>query len=372
MAIALNNKIQQWSGRVQSSQAGVFFRWWTAQLKALLPQAWQQRLQYAQRRLTFKLDADQLRIGVQEGGSNQWFGSVPAGSDAGLQRQQIRTLLEQQDALEIPQFLLVDSVQVLRKQLKLPAAAESNLQQVLAFEMDRQTPFRAADVYYTWKMLDSESDSGQIRLELFVAPRKPVDVILESLSARGLAVSGVDVFNEGTGLGVNLLPPEKRHRSINPRTRLNIWLAGAALVLMVLVMAESLSYRAGRLDELETAIADVQDEAKLVQQLKEQVVETGEAASFLTRRRAATPMAIEVLADVTGILPDDTYLDRLVINGDGVLLQGKSRNAQQLIEVVNQSPLLANAEFRGSTRLDATTGLEIFEVSATLETVSAP
>jgi len=372
MAIALNNKIQQWSGRVQSSQAGVFFRWWSAQLKALMPKSWQQRLQYAQRRVTLRQEPDQLRIGIQESGSNQWFGSIPSGSDAVLQRQQIKGLLEQKDALEAPQFLLMDAGHVLRKELKLPAAAESNLLQVLAFEMDRQTPFRAADVYYTWKMLDSENDPGQIRLELYVAPRKPIDAILESLAARGLAVSGVDVFNENAGLGVNLLPPEKRHRAINARTRLNIWLAGVALFLLVLVMAESLSYRAGQLSELEAAIADVQDEAKLVQQLKEQVVETGEAASFLTRRRAATPMAIEVLADVTSILPDDTYLDRLVINGDGVLLQGKSHNAQQLIEVINKSAVLENAEFRGSTRLDAGTGLEIFEVGATLETASAP
>lgn len=372
MAIALNNKIQYWGGRIQSSQVGAFFHWWTGQLKSLLPARWQQRLEYAQRRLTLKLDPDQLLIGMQESGSNQWFGSVPLGTEPSLQRQQIKGLLEQQDALEAPQFLFVDSAHVLRKELKLPAAASSNLMQVLAFEMDRQTPFRAADVYYTWKMLESEKESGQIRLELFVAPRKPVDAALDSLAARGLAVSGVDVLQGGAGIGLNLLPPEKRHRAMNPRTRLNIWLAGVTLVLLMLVMAESLSYRAGRVSELEAAIEEVQDEAKHVQQLKEQVVETGEAASFLTRHRAATPMAIEVLADVTSILPDDTYLDRMVINADGVLLQGKSRNAQQLIEVVNKSTVLENAEFRGSTRLDANTGLEIFEVSATLETASAP
>ena len=372
MAIALNNKIQYWSGRVQNSQAGAYCRWWIAELKALLPVRWQKRLQHAQRRITLKLEADQLRLGVEENGLNQWFRSVPLGPDPGLQRQQIRALLEQQDAVEAPQFLFVDAGQVLRKELKLPAAAESNLKQVLAFEMDRQTPFRAPDVYYTWKIREGEKDSGQIHVELFVMPRKPVDAALDSLLGRGLAASGVDVLENGLGIGVNLLPPEKRHRVIYPRTRLNIGLAIAALVLLVMVMVESLGYKAGRVKELEEAIAGVQDEAKLVQKLREQVVETGEAASFLTRHRAASPMAIEVLADITNILPDDTYLDRLVISPDSVLLQGKSSNAQQLIELVNNSAVFDNAEFRGSTRLDTGSGLEIFEVNADLAPVSEP
>jgi general secretion pathway protein L len=83
-------------------------------------------------------------------------------------------------------------------------------------------------------------------------------------------------------------------------------------------------------------------------------------------------MAIEVLADVTRLLPDDTYLDRLVIGPDSVQIQGKSRNAQQLIEKVNESGLLSAASFRGSTRLDARTGLEIFEINAAVESVEGP
>ena len=76
------------------------------------------------------------------------------------------------------------------------------------------------------------------------------------------------------------------------------------------------------------------------------------------------PLAIEVLADITRILPDDTFLDRLVITNTSVQMQGKSKNAQQLIELVNESNLLDDAEFRGSTRLDTRSGLEIFEVNA--------
>ena len=364
MAIALNNKIQYWSARVQNGPVGVFCRWWFRELQQALPAKWQERLQHALRRVILRAESGQLTLGVEENQAIQWLETYPLDQDVSLQRQRNASLLEKHDAREVPRFLLLDPVHVLRKELKLPLAAESNLQQVLTFEMDRQTPFRASDVYYTWKKLEGEKDSGQIRIELFVVPRSAVDPSLDKLSATGLAVSGVDLIEDGATAGVNLLPPEKRLRVVNPRSRLNWGLAAAAAVLLLVLMVQSLNLRANRVEELEVAIADVQDEARRVQRLKEQVEETSEAASFLTRRRARSPMAIELLADITRILPDDTYLDRLVISEDSILIQGKSSNAQQLIEVVNKDEVFNEAAFRGSTRLDTSTGLEIFEVNA--------
>lgn len=372
MAIAFNDKIQYWSGRLSHGPVGAFVQWWTGELKRVLPSAWRERLQHSQRRLAIVLDPGQLRLGIESNRSITWIETLTRGADVGLQRPHIRALVEKHDVGQAPRFLLLDEGKVLRKHLSFPAAAESNLKQVLAFEMDRQTPFRANEVYYTSRLLEPVGESGQFQVELIVVPRKLVDASLEQLLSGGLPVSGVDVLSQGETLGVNLLPPERRHRVLNPRSRMNYGLAGAAVVLLVLAMWQSLNLRANRVEMLEEAIAEVQDEARRVQALREQIGETAEAASFLTRRRATTPMAIEVIADLTKTLPDDTYLDRLVINQESVLLQGKSRNSQQLIELVNQSEILENAAFRGSTRLDAATGLEIFEVNAELSARGNP
>jgi general secretion pathway protein L len=165
-------------------------------------------------------------------------------------------------------------------------------------------------------------------------------------------------------MGLNLLPAGQRVREVNRKMRMNFVLAGVAVVLLAVVMSQSLYLRSHQVAELETAIAEVQGEARLVQRIKEQIRDTSEAAGFLTVRRDTSPLAIELLADITRLLPEDTYLDRLVINQASVQMQGKSQNAQRLIELVNQSELLDDASFRGSTRLDARTGLEIFEINA--------
>jgi len=367
MANAFDNKLKDWRNQVQTGPAGKFFHWWFDELLQALPIAWQQKLQHALRRVTLAINNDSLVVGVDESRVLQKLDSFSITQDASLQQQQITDLLSEHELLEAPRFLLLDGAAVLRKEMTLPVAAEVNLLQVLTFEMDRQTPFRASDIYFDWKIRERGGDSGQIRLEIFVVPRGEVDKFVRYLHARNLAPAGVDILEGGKTLGLNLLPAEHRVRMVNRKARMNLSMAGAAAVLLVLIMTQSLYLRAHQVTELEEAIAQVQGEARRVQRIKEQIGDSSEAAAFLTVRREGSPLAIEVLEDVTRILPDDTYLDRLVIGQTSIQMQGKSQNAQQLIELVNGSELLGEASFRGSTRLDARSGLEIFEVNASIK-----
>ncbi len=103
--------------------------------------------------------------------------------------------------LEAPRFLLLEQTLVLCKEFKLPLAAESNLAQVLAFEMDRQTPFKASAVYFDWKVLDRAETPGQLRLQLFVMPRPEVERTLDTLTDRGLTLAGIDVVENDSQSG---------------------------------------------------------------------------------------------------------------------------------------------------------------------------
>lgn len=364
MLTLFKEKLMQVYGWLKAGPVGVFLRWWTEELRQAMPVAWQHKLQHAMRRVTLVLHDDSLLVGVDENRSVQTLEVFSNAQEASLQKSRLENLLLEHELQEAPRFLLLDADTVLNRELKLPLAADSNLAQVLSFEMDRQTPFKASDVYFDWNVIERNSDSGQLRLELFVAPRSDVDEAVQAAGGWGQHLSGVDIIDGGKALGVNLLPAERRVKRSNPKTRLSIALGGLSVVLLALVMAQSLYLRAHQVEELTEAISAVQGEAREVMKVKKQIEDTSEAAGFLAKSRSSVPLAIEVLADVTRILPDDTYLDRLVITNSSVQMQGKSKNAQQLIELVNKSSLLDEAAFRGSTRLDARSGLEIFEVNA--------
>jgi len=364
MALALDNKLQEWRARVQSSPLNAYWRWWLGELKSLMPDSWREKLQHAMRRVTLEVGDGTIVLGVEENQAVERRETFPLSQDSDLQKQQLRDLLAEQELLEVPRALMLESKGVLRKEVRLPVAAESNLRQVLRFEMDRQTPFRADDVYFDWTILGHDKEAGQVRIDLVVVPRAGIDSTTQMLASRGLGVSCVDVLHEGQPLGLNLLPPDRRIKVINRKVRLNQVLAAGAVILIALAMGLSLYLRSHQVTELEQAIEEVREEALRVQRIRDQMNDTMESAGFLAQRRMAAPMAVDVLADVTETLPDDTYLDRLVVGQNSVQMQGKSQNAQQLIERVNESPLMDAAAFRGSTRLDPRSGLEVFEINA--------
>lgn len=360
----IQQKLQLFWARIQAGPVGKFFRWWLDELNQAMPALWQEKLQHARRRVTIQLENGSLLIGVDSNRQPEALQSLSRSQDAAVQKQQVEDLLEEHDLLEAPKFLLLDTSSVLSKEISLPLAAESNLPQVLSFEMDRQTPFKASGVYFDWNVIERGGPSGQLRLQLYVVPRPEVDDAIKVVAESGVGLGGIDVLDNGKTLGLNLLPAGLRSRTVNRKARLNYALGAAAVLLLAIVMAQSLYLRAHQVTELEEAIRSVQGQARTVMTIKEQIEDTSEAAGFLATRRAASPLAIELLADITRIVPNDTYLDRLVIGKETVQMQGKSRNAQQLIELVNESTLLSQAAFRGSTRLDARSGLEIFEVNA--------
>ena len=364
MALALDNKLQEWRARVQASPLTAYWRWWLGELKATLPESWRAKLQHAMRRVTIEVGDEEIVLGTEENRQIEWRETFSLSQDVDLQKQQLRDFLAENELQEVPRALLLNGATVLRKEVRLPLAAESNLRQVLSFEMDRQTPFRADNVYFDWSILGHDKEAGQVRIDLVVVPRSEIDSINQTLSARGIGVSCVDVLHDNHALGLNLLPPDRRVKVINRKSRLNQALAVSAVVLVAVVMGMSLYLRAHQIEELNAAIGEVREEAMRVQRIRDQINDTMESAGFLAQRRMEIPMAVDVLADVTETLPDDTYLDRLVVGANTVQMQGKSKNAQQLIGLVNESALMDAAEFRGSTRLDPRSGMEVFEIGA--------
>ena len=362
MVNAIEQHINDLRHRLRTGPVGKFFSWWVGELKSALPESWRAKLQHATRRLAVTPRAEALELGVIENLKLTAIAEISLAQDVSLQRQQIEDMRLHHELQEAPSCLLLNADAILAREVSLPVAAESNLAQVLSFEMDRQTPFKAAAVYFDWRVL--ERAAGKLRLMLYVIPRGELDQAVKRLTGTGIELAAVDVRENGGTLGLNLLPEERRHRVVNRKARLNWALGGVTVALIALVMALSLALRGHQVAELEEAIAAVRGEAMQVDRIRNQIENASEAAGFLALRRAESPLAVEILADITRILPDDTYLDRLVIGRGNVQLQGKSGNAQQLIELVNESPFLAAAAFRGSTRLDARTGLEIFEINA--------
>lgn len=364
MAIALKNTIKNFKNRLVAGQVGQFFRWWGAELSNALPANLRAQLQYARRRLLVQDYDDEISISVEDGEAVQALDAFAKGGDAQLQQQQVRELLQQHELTQVKRDLLMPEDQVLRIQSVLPLATEANLRQALSYEMDKHTPFSAAEVFFTWRVLQRDREANQLHFELFVTPREPVEATIAKLKPMGLAPTGVDILTDDGPGGINLLPEDLQARVVNERTRINWLVAGATALLLVFVMAQSLWLRQHQVNEVSQAIDDVREEAMAVQQIRKQIEDAGDAANFLQVRKAENGYKVAMLAELTKVLPDGTYLDRLSLHAKNLQIQGKSDNAQKLIELINSSEFFNAASFRGPTRADNRSDKEIFDLNA--------
>jgi len=363
MAITLNNTIQNVRFRFVNGPVGQFFKWWGEELRNAMPSQLRARMQYARRKLLMQFSDEELVFSIDSDKTIQSLDAVSVDQDPRLQQQQVRKLIQTHELVEVNRDLLLPESVVLHTHVVMPLAAEANIRQALAYEMDRHTPFSVEEVFYGLHNPSRDREAGQIRFELYVTPREAVEAQIEQLKKLGLPPSGVDVAAPDGPLGINLLPEALRYHIVNKQVRMNWAIGAVAVVLMMFVMAQSLWLREHQLEIINDAIDSVRAEALAVQQIRKQIDDARESAGFLQSRKVENGYKVEMLAELSKILPEDTYLDRLSMHAGSTQMQGKSGKAQSLIELINDSPYFDNASFRGPTRLDNRSGKEIFDLA---------
>ncbi|MEO8809539.1 MAG: PilN domain-containing protein [Rhodanobacter sp.] len=339
-----------------------FLAWWGGELRALLPPRWRgwfgvgadwYLLQAAGRRWSLR------RRGQHEPliGWRETTEKVPA--------QAFNAALQQVDREDLRVALLLPGAMVLRRVLLLPVAARDNLQQVVGFEMDRQTPFSLGQVYYAAREVDAPAVAGRCQVELVAATRAAVDPLLERLRSRGISIDALDVAQADDRLGVNLLPPDQVPRRAHPRRRLNLILGAAAALLLLLVCAESLHNRDVALARMQAEVASMRGDARQVAALRKQLQDNAGAAGFLAKRKKDAVSMLSILQDATTRLPDGTWLERFSVDNTGQIgMQGQSQQAAKLLDALKDSQVITDAGFQGSIQPDPATGKERFYLTA--------
>jgi len=339
-----------------------FFEWWFAELGRLVPRRFRDELVDRPEEIEVRLEPGIVSL-WREGGEEPMLvlpeDQEPAARQADIARCLARFKVPPSLSFRLP------SGRVLRRRLSLPLAAQENLRQVLGFELDRQTPFRADQVYYDSRVASVDPVARQISVELVLAMRSELDTELARVTQTGLALDRVDAAGEdASSLGVNLLPPERRAQRRDWNLRINLALGAAALILALLAMHQSVVNREQALEQLRGQVEKAKREARAVSELRNQLAEAVEGANFLAERRRQQPVVIELLHDVNERLPDDTYLSRFALNNGDVQLQGLSTEASKLVPILQHSDLLDSPAVQGAITPDPRTKKEQFVIQA--------
>ena len=349
-----------------------FWRWWTEELVQLVPERLSS-LRGVARVPLVAIEGDDVLLVEGRGSSTPGPDSRVSltGLDAGRQRSAVRGLLERAGESRSRARLCLASGEALVRRVTMPAATEENLRQVLAFEMDRLTPFRSDEVYFDYRVLSRDAAAGTLVALLGVARRDVVDTRLAAMRALGVSVQGVSVREDlaHSGALLDLLPHEQRGER-RGGTPLMLRRALTALVLLLLLVA--LVLPAWRKRETVVAllpmVSKAENDARATDTLLKELERQVSDYNFLLTKKHGVPQTLAYVEELTRLLPDTTWLQQLDIRISGkareVQITGETPSASKLIEVLEQSSLLQNATPRGTVTRGSQPNLERFQIVA--------
>jgi general secretion pathway protein L len=222
----------------------------------------------------------------------------------------------------------------------LPLAAERELQRVLSYEMDRLTPFTADQVYWSAAVERRNRDAGNVELSLFLVPKSLVQPALAAAASIGLKISAIETTaSDGTFRQIALATFSTRRQRILSV----VWGTAAVLALAAIVtplVTQWLAFHA-----IEAKIAALQPRIAQVEAVRKRIAAGSAGNDVIAAEHAATGDALQLLATVTDLLPDDTVLADLSLRQGKLSISGRSRSAPQLIPAMAGDPTLHNPSF---------------------------
>ena len=343
-----------------------FITWWSAGLRAWLPLRWQHLLAADGDRVLLQVQGDGVQLRRQRADSVQDVALLPLHVHGAADGRDPLAGVLATAAAELPRWLVLPASQGLRRPLLLPAAARERLREVLSFEIERQTPFAAADVIHDGRLLGVRED-GQLQVELVVVPRRALDAQTAQLGALAGSLAGVDLLDaEGRTLGVNLLPPAQRLQQRNPWRLWNLMLGVAAVLALGFALAQVVDNRRAAADALEAEVATRSQQARGVSEQRQRLVDDVEGGAYLQRQRNGRASVIEVIDALSPRLPDGTYLEKFTIEGEQLTLLGLSNQAAALVGKLEGAPQWHAPALSGALQTDPRTRMDRFTVIAQL------
>ncbi len=377
------------------------WRWWVDELAPMMPMAPRAALKRRRLRpvLAFGTDAAVLWDPRVDNGTLALaeVAAIPLSGDAAAIAHAGRTAIAALPARALsgvvaaPKIIVaLSSAQVLRKHIVLPAAVEENLIETLAYDLDRHTPFRSDQLYFDATVVGRDMAKKEIRVDWAAALKTVVDSARRQAESWGAAVIGVtpEALTPGSGAVVspsawsklNLLPQDERPYATSWR-RWQFWVPISLVAIMAFV-AVALPLWQKR--EFAIELSAVTDQARLkaaaADALRQQLDQATGDYNFALSKKYAYPGAMQLLDDVTRLMPDDTWLTQFEVKNvpkgkephREMLLRGETANAGRLISALEDSKEFEQTAPRSpTTKIQPGPG-EVFDLGSQVIPLPSP
>jgi general secretion pathway protein L len=272
--------------------------------------------------------------------------------------------------------LVLQPGRFLFRPLELPGRAAEFLGGIVRAQIDRLTPWSAADAVFGWS---KPADAGPDRIVLTVAASaralvSPYVKAIASLGVQSIAVSTLLADRDGSVVSIKVLEEQARGVLDLARVRRSLLVVVAVASLAAVGSLAAAAIVGGRLDaeqaDLSRRIANQRAASRAA---RDAPLDTSAGAlRLLERRKVEAPSGVMALETLSQILPDHTYVTELRIEGDKLRVVGITRDAPALIGLIEQSARFTRATFFAPTTRAPSDPGERFHIEARIEPAFAP
>jgi general secretion pathway protein L len=360
--------------------ASTFWRWWTSELSAMVP---------GRLRMWFAGDSSVVDVAVDAAESGSSLVLVKPES-TGL-RELKRVVIDSREPARMrgqvddllrgygrDVRLVLAPATVLRKRWSLPLATEENLTDVVGFDMDRQTPFTAAQVYFGARIANRDVVREKIDVEVAVIPRAAIDGWINDLRASGVSVhSMVSADDLGkTSPPIDLLPSTaKPLQRWSAMQRLNVGLLIVVLLLALAAVVLPIWQKREAVRDLMPIAAKANGEFAVTQRVTAEYTKLASEYNFMLAKKHGTFPVIQILEDLSKAFPDTTWLQTFELKTQPkvrtVELTGEAASVSKVIETLEQTPMFQKTEQRTQT-MRGTGSAERFHLASELKPRALP
>jgi general secretion pathway protein L len=271
--------------------------------------------------------------------------------------------LHQDNGRDKPELQIeIDPRLLMTRRVRLPAAAKRNLLDVLGYEMDRLSPFEADQVYYHFTPKTENDHSDWLAGQLTLVQKRRVDPWYQMLTELGIAIGQVTVVGESQPLMLKPRQSGLSRRGIN--STMLLWLA---VLLLSVVTAGGLVWQQRQIAiDLQQKMQAAREQAAQSMRLEEKLTARRKAIGMVSAQRQDYLAVSDILLELTRLIPDGSWLQRVNLNSDSLIVSGQSDQASALIALLEASPMFASVRFKSPVVRDRRSGKEKFDLTMSL------
>ncbi len=286
-------------------------------------------------------------------------------------------------------YIGIPETYCLTREIELPFSVRDEIGSVLQYEIEKYIPLSASKVEYGYKVISEDKSKGNVHVLLHVVKKEDLKPFLElkdyipgGISAVMLTGAAVEEFeehfrsgkkpvlserdspfDETTGEGkikaaalafqnftkgksrVNFLPG--RFRKKPSKLPFVTFLTLLSLSFIALMVMGTSYYIHGRTQnrQLDTKLSYLKEQVLKVEKIEKrtQILEkkSNEIMSIMDNKSSI----LEILKELTVIIPADTFLKEFEFNKQIVRIKGMSKNASLLIKPIEAVPIFSGVGF---------------------------